>query len=436
MTTSFSGLVTLMSGAMLAPALKNIAKDLHTGSSTTQIVLSIYVLAFAFGPLVLAPLTEVYGRKPIWIYSGLFYLVWNSIAGIGHSKGLMVTARLLAGLGASAEFAVTNPVLNDCWKPEERGHSLALSTFLPLLGGALGPVLGGITNETIGWQWIFWLLSLISAAATLFGLFAFKETHGPTILQAKAKALRKATGDHRYHTASRQYSSTRLAIATAVKRPALLYAHQPILQILSLFLAYNYGVLYLVLTTYVNVWTDRYHQDTLTASLHYFAIVIGYTLASQVGSRITDSVWARLKEKNHGQTSPEYRIPLMFPGTLLIPVGLLWSGWAAQNKTYWLVTDIGALIFGCGTILSTQAMIAYVMDCFPGQVASAIASAFFLRCVAGFAFPIFAPDLYSHLGYGWGNTAIAAVYVVIGIPGPLLLGKYGAMLRQRGRTVE
>lgn len=111
----------------------------------------------------------------------------------------------------------------------------------------------------------------------------------------------------------------------------------------------------------------------------------------------------------------------MIPETLLIPLGLFWFGWAAQTKTFWLVTDIGALIFGCGTIFNTQAMIAFVMDCSQGQVASAFAAALFLRCVAGFAFPIFAPTMYKALGHGWGNCLLAFVYIFVGIPGPLLL---------------
>jgi MFS family permease len=104
--TSFGGLVTLMSGTMIAPALGQIAKDLHTSESTTQMTLSIYVLSFAFGPMVLAPMTEVFGRKPVWLVSGSFYILWNTVCGFSHSNGLMIASRFLSGLGASAEYAV------------------------------------------------------------------------------------------------------------------------------------------------------------------------------------------------------------------------------------------------------------------------------------------------------------------------------------------
>lgn len=106
--TSFGGLVTLMSGAMLAPALDSIGKDLNTSPDTTNMCLSIFVLAFAFGPMVLAPMTEIFGRRHVWIVCSAWYVIWNGVCGFATSQGLMLSARLLAGLGASAEFAVSN----------------------------------------------------------------------------------------------------------------------------------------------------------------------------------------------------------------------------------------------------------------------------------------------------------------------------------------
>jgi len=105
--TSLGGLVTLMLGSMMAPALSTIGEDLSIGDAEAQLTLSIFVLAFAFGPLILAPLTEVFGRRPVWILASLWYLLWNTVCGFAHKKSLMITARFLAGLGASGEFAVS-----------------------------------------------------------------------------------------------------------------------------------------------------------------------------------------------------------------------------------------------------------------------------------------------------------------------------------------
>ena len=104
--SSLEGLVTLMSSTMLAPALSDIGRDLSMGVAETQLTLSIFVLSFAFGPMVLAPLAEIYGRRRVWIICSLFYTILNMVCGFSRNKALMISGRLLSGLGASVQFAV------------------------------------------------------------------------------------------------------------------------------------------------------------------------------------------------------------------------------------------------------------------------------------------------------------------------------------------
>jgi hypothetical protein len=164
-------------------------------------------------------------------------------------------------------------------------------------------------------------------------------------------------------------------------------------------------------------------------------MVVGYTVAAQGGARVTDKLWQHFKAKAGGQTAPEYRVPLMVPGTVLIPAGLLWYGWAAQAHQHWAVVDAGVAVFGCGIILSTQAMQQYIMESYREYVASAAAASQFLRSIFGFCFPLFAPALYARLDYGYGNTTLALVFLALGIPAPFILWYYGAKLRAKGRAV-
>jgi MFS family permease len=97
-----------MSGSMIAPALSAIGEDLSIAGAEAQLALSIFVLAFAFGPLILSPLTEVFGRRPVWILASLWYLLWNTVCGFARTKALIISARFLAGLGASGKLAVSN----------------------------------------------------------------------------------------------------------------------------------------------------------------------------------------------------------------------------------------------------------------------------------------------------------------------------------------
>ncbi|KAK1981460.1 major facilitator superfamily transporter [Colletotrichum cereale] len=430
---SNGGLVTLMSGAMLAPSLHAISQDLGTDEAEAQIFLSIFVLAFAFGPMVLSPLAEVFGRRPVWILSSCFYIVWNTVAGFSTTPGLMIASRVLSGIGASAEFAVTQPVLSDCWVPDERGKSYAIATFIPLLGPAIGPIIGGVVTQSIGWRWTFWILSIYDSALVIIGIFILSETYEPILLSRQASKLRKDTGHPYFTEADREAQGLSVKLSRSLMRPLRLLLTQPILQVVAVFLAYNFGMLYIVLSTFATLWIERYGQTESQSGLHYIALVIGYTIAAQVGGKLMDRLWRYLKARSGDNTAPEYRVPLMIPGAILIPLGLLLYGWSAERHTHWIVPDIGIGIFGCGIILNTQAMQAYVIESFRKYVASASAAAQFLRSIAGFAFPIFAPIMYRSLGYGWGNSILALTFVVVGWPAPFLLWYYGARLRATGK---
>lgn len=92
---------------MVAPALTSISKEFGiTNVVEAQLVLSIFVLAYAIGPLYLGPLSEIYGRVPVLQLANLVYLVFNIACGASRNKGEMIAFRFLAGLGGSAPLAV------------------------------------------------------------------------------------------------------------------------------------------------------------------------------------------------------------------------------------------------------------------------------------------------------------------------------------------
>ncbi|KAK0514989.1 hypothetical protein JMJ35_002368 [Cladonia borealis] len=392
---SCGGFITMMSGSMIAPALPALSHDLHMSQA------------------------KLYGRRPVWLICGVFYSVWSIVSGFSPNKVTLVASRLLSGFGGSVDFVIAYPVRSDIWKPEERGKSFAIASFLPLLGPAIGPLVGGAISQMIGWRWIFWVVAIFIGCLMFVGIFFFPETSAARILGNKARKLSKDTGGH-YHT---EYEGPNMKLSdklwTSITRPTRLLATQPILQLVSVFMAYNFGVLYFVLSTFASLFTDEYHQTVSQIGYHYLALAVGYCFANQ--------------KRTGGSTAPEYRVPLMVPGGLLIPIGLFWYGWSAQAKLHWIMPDIGAAIFGCGFILNTQAMGAYILDSFGKYTASATAASQVLRMTAGFVFPIFASAMYHRLGWGWGNSTLGFIALVFGLPAPLILWMFDAKIRAMGK---
>lgn len=120
-------------------------------------------------------------------------------------------------------------------------------------------------------------------------------------------------------------------------RPFRLLGTQPIVQVWSLYYAYLFGTLYLLIATFTTVWTDTYGETVSIGSLNYISLFVGMGIASQLGTRLADRHYKILCKKNGGQSRPEFRLPALFVGALIVPVGLIWYGWSARSNIHWIM---------------------------------------------------------------------------------------------------
>lgn len=124
---------------MVAPSIGAISKEFGiTKEAEQNLVMSIFVLAYAVGPLFLGPLSEIYGRVVVLQLANLFFLAWNIGCGFATNKQQMLAFRFLSGLGGSAPLAIGGGLLSDAWLPEQRGKAISIYSLAPLLGPAIG----------------------------------------------------------------------------------------------------------------------------------------------------------------------------------------------------------------------------------------------------------------------------------------------------------
>lgn len=266
----------------------------------------------------------------------------------------------------------------------------------------------------------------------LLGFFLLQETYAPTLLQWKRNKLRKETGNMDLHTEFDHPDRTLAkTLKIAMHRPFKLIFTQPIVQILACYMAYLYGLMYLMLSTFPLLWNGRYGMSVGVGSLNFLSMGIGFFLGTQITAPLNDALYRRLKKRNNGIGKPEFRVPIMVPASLLTPIGLFWYGWSAQAQVHWIVPNIGAALFCAGTIIGFQCIQTYLIDAYMRYAASAIAAVAVLRSLAGFGFPLFAPAMYNALDFGWGNSVLGFIALVLGLPGPIILWKYGESLRAK-----
>lgn len=204
----------------------------------------------------------------------------------------------------------------------------------------------------------------------------------------------------------------------------------PIIFGLSLYIAVTYGYLYLMFTTITYVFEDQYGISSSNVGLVFLGIGLGQLSGLAAFGACSDRLlkkWAK-----GGTLKAELRLPLLWPGAVLVPTGLLIYGWTAQYAVHWIVPIIGTFIFGAGMIISFMPVGTYLVDAFTVYAASAMAANTVLRSVGGAFLPLSGRSLAGALGLGWGNTLLAGIALAM-TPMIWVFNKYGERIRTHPR---
>lgn len=144
---------------MFAPGIPLVMKEFNsTNESLGSFAVSVYLLGYAFGPLIIAPLSELYGRWPVYQVNTTLFILFTAGCAKSTSLAMLISFRFLAGLVGSCPLTMGAGSIADCFKQEERGKAMAIWTLPVLLGPSIGPVAGGYLSEYLGWRWNFWFL--------------------------------------------------------------------------------------------------------------------------------------------------------------------------------------------------------------------------------------------------------------------------------------
>ena len=172
----------------VVPIATQIAEDLDNGnpsSTGSALLVTIWELGEAAGPLLIAPLSEVYGRYPVMNVANTLFIAATLFGALCTSTPLFVAARALTGLSVAVN--VLNPaIIGDMFVSEERGSPMSAVFLAPLIGGAMGPAFGGFVAETVGWRTVLHISLVLAVTCELLFLTCFRETYKVAILKRRA----------------------------------------------------------------------------------------------------------------------------------------------------------------------------------------------------------------------------------------------------------
>jgi MFS transporter, DHA1 family, multidrug resistance protein len=170
-----------MSLNILVPALPQLAKRLATDTGTVQFTVSLYLVGLASAQLVMGPLSDRFGRRPV-VLAGLALAVVASLASIAASTiSELIVFRILQALGASTGVVIGRAIIRDLFTRDRAASMIGLVATVMVVAPMVAPLIGGILDTALGWQAIFVFVTLASAIVLLWAALKLPETrvHDP-----------------------------------------------------------------------------------------------------------------------------------------------------------------------------------------------------------------------------------------------------------------
>lgn len=158
-----------LGSSISAPGVNDAMVEFHnTSSILSSMIVCVYNVGLAAGPLILAPMSEMYGRLIPYHVTNVFFTLFTLGCALSPNLPALIIFRMLAGMEASAVLNIGGATVADMFIQEERGFAIAVWTFGPLLGPAVGPVAGGYLTQAKGWRWVFWVVTIGVRSCTFY----------------------------------------------------------------------------------------------------------------------------------------------------------------------------------------------------------------------------------------------------------------------------
>lgn len=308
--------VTLASST-ITPAIFEIQDHFHTTREVATLSLSLYVLGLALGPMLAAPVSELYGRAVVYRTTGLLFILFLVGAGFSKSLGSLLICRLLAGLASGPVLAVGAGTNADLWPPQHRALAVVSYVMMPFLGPSLGPVIGGFATYYKSWRWTQWCATFVAILAYALVL-PMHETYLKIILQRQRTAKGTSSGES-------SFAVLRRSAKVMILRPFQMLVMEPIVIFLSLYSAYTVSLLYAFFAAYPYTFAKIYGFNAWQSGLAFLGITLGVLLAVATAISIDRFVYYKkfLGAVREGKAAlpPENRLYAAILGSLGAPIG-------------------------------------------------------------------------------------------------------------------
>ncbi|KAH6652634.1 major facilitator superfamily domain-containing protein [Truncatella angustata] len=363
---SMTTLAIALVSTVYSGGVTQIIAEFHVSGEVAILGVSLFVVGFAVSSLLWAPLTELFRRQSLLLL------------------------RFLAGTFGSSPLTNAGGVIADMFPASERGLATVIFAAAPFLGPVIGHNAGGFLGAAAGWRWIMGLLAAFSSIVWIIGSLTVPETYAPILLRLESMKV-------------------------VLSRPWTLLFKEPIVSVLSIYVAIIYGTLYMLFAAFPIVYQRGRGWGQGVGALPFLGIMVGM-LISIIYTVFSNNHYKKLQEQKGGIAPPE--ICLLPNGCICIP------------SVHYMASVAAGVPFGFGMVLVFLSIMNYLINSYTVFAASVLAANSVLRSLTGAAFPLFTTYMYNSLGIHWASS-VPAFLALACVPFPFLFYIYGAAIPER-----
>ncbi|RPA97211.1 MFS general substrate transporter [Choiromyces venosus 120613-1] len=397
-----------------------------------------FTTGFAVAPLVLAPLSEVYGRRYVYLITFGLFNVCHLSSALCHSYPGMLVARFFLGVGGSTFGTVVGGIISDIFHAPDRGFPMAFFSMFGLSFTGVGPLASGVIAENLSWRWIHWIQLILNVVLMAIAFIVLKETRGSVLLSDKANALNKfldemgVQGSRWKVKADEERESFALMVKVSLTRPFRLLITESVVFWFSCWVSFAWGVLYLFLQGVPLVFVENHGFTVAQVGYVFTGMFAGGVLALCCNAVIEIGT---KKYFSSPTPNPEARLYSACTIGCLLPIGMFWFGWTSFPSQHWILPTMAV---GCATMGIYSVYLAvfnYLADTYHRYASSALAAQSFCRNFLAGGFPLITNMMYHRMGFAGASSFLGGIGALLAIV-PWVLVFYGTKIRARSQFAK
>ncbi|KAF2118993.1 major facilitator superfamily domain-containing protein [Lophiotrema nucula] len=448
---TFAALFSPISSTIYYPALSPLAEQLHVSNSLINLSITTFMIFQGFAPLFIGAFSDAEGRRPAYVICFVIYIAADIGLALQTNYAALLILRCVQSSGSSGTVSLANAVVADFSLPHERGTWMGWANAGALLGPSIGPIIGGLLSQYLGWRSIFWFLAIFAGVYLLPILLFFPESARKVV----------GNGSHRPGKFNRCLldpvikkrvdADPRIAGPPIAPHPlrfpnpflTLKILFEPEASLVLISSGFLFAGFYGVMAGLPSQLQSSYGFDPLHVGLCFLASGVGGSVASLLTGKLMDwnfhrharrmGLDASDTKKIRSLTSfpiEAARLELALPFVVAGSAMTLGFGWTLRYKTYLggpeiFLFFVGFCCTGAFTTLSTL-----VVDLFIEQPATATAAMNLTRCFLGAGATAAVVPMMDAIGAGWSFTIIAVIYAAL-VPPLLAIIRWGPGMRAR-----